>query len=92
MHEGLDIGDACAKWNYITVWDIIYEAFSLGRLRQDLAQHHLGETSKLSIAAEITNSFIQEVNAAPPIEPFDVIAATYRDREFWENLQSQQHS
>jgi hypothetical protein len=83
----LEFEEACEKWNFNMVLEIVVETFPLRNSGQQIPQHRLGGTSQLSIAAEITNSFIQEVSAAAPIEPFDVVAATHKDGSFFENLQ-----
>jgi len=43
--------------------------------------------SQLAIAAEILKSFISDVKSEPPIQPFDVVAATHIERSHFENLQ-----
>jgi hypothetical protein len=87
MHEGVEFVEACEKWNFNTALEIFVEAFPSRNSGQQIPQRRLGGTSQLSIAAEITNNFIQEVNAAAPIEPFDVVATSHKDRSFFENLQ-----
>lgn len=87
MHQGLEFGEACEKWNFNTVLEIFVKAFPLRNSGQQTPQRRLGGTSQLSIAAEITNSFIQEVGAAAPVEPYGVVAATHKYRSFLENLQ-----
>ena len=79
MLKGLEFGEVYEKWNVITMLEILVKAFEPRNLWQLTPLHRLGGASQLSIAAEITNSFIQEVSAAAPIEPFDVVAATHPD-------------
>ncbi|PMD63439.1 uncharacterized protein K444DRAFT_715841 [Hyaloscypha bicolor E] len=86
VKEGVEFGEAFGKWNYITVMLAFDEAFPPRHSRPP-TQHQVDGESQLAIAAEVTRNFISEVKSEPPIQPFDVVAATDRERSHYENLQ-----
>ncbi|KAH8771449.1 hypothetical protein BGZ57DRAFT_954322 [Hyaloscypha finlandica] len=86
VREGLEIGDVFGKWNYITVMHAFEEAFP-PRHSERPTQLQVDGESQLAIAAEILKSFISDVKSEPPIQPFDVVAATHIERSHFENLQ-----
>jgi hypothetical protein len=86
VYEGMEFGEAWGKWNYVTVMVLFEEAFPPTKSKQ-AKFHQFDKDSQLSISAQVTDSFISDLKSQPPMEPFDVLAAMYRDRSHYENLQ-----
>jgi hypothetical protein len=80
VKEGVEFGEGFGKWNYITVMLAFDEAFPPRHSRPP-TQHQVDGESQLAIAAEVARNFISEVKSEPPIQPFDVVAATHTDSD-----------
>jgi hypothetical protein len=91
VKEGLEFGEVFGKYNYTTVMLAFEEAFPPRHSRRP-TQHQVDRESQLTIAAEVAKRFISEVKSEPPIQPFDVVAATHRERSHYENLQMPESS
>lgn len=79
--EGTEFGDVYGKWNYI-VLTIFDEAFPPKGLR---GASQPEETQQFTISAEVTNNSIAKIKSQQPVQPFDVVAATYRGKSYYDN-------
>jgi hypothetical protein len=82
VYGGTECAEIFEKWNYMTAMEIMEDVFhSKNRERNSRQGQHrqMNGESRLSIAAEVTRTFLSEVKSEPVVEPFDVMAATFRE-------------